>query len=163
MSTPASISAGSRTNRGKRARPKLPRKKSGDGNGIENRTPAQLERQERVFALSVMHGQTVRQIAKLLKIDLGTVLRDIRAEEARRSEELGERREGEKARAVAFYEGVADKALRIAANPKMPGDSGRLTDALKARERIDKIIGLDAPVQMEVGIAAFLDALKPPE
>lgn len=147
---------------------KLPRKppaprKPGSGNGRLFRTPAQLERQERVFNMSVMQGLSARKIAEILQLDSKTVIKDLRSEEARRSEELGDRREAEKARAVAFYEGIANRAISIALSPQMPGDSGRLSEALKARERIDKIIGIDAPVQIEAGLGAFLDALKPKE
>ena len=162
------MSTSNRAPRPPRTLAKLPRKapaprKPGSGNGREFRTPAQLERQECVFNLSVMHGMSVRKIASLLELDYKTVVKDLRSEEARRSEELGERREAEKARAVAYYEAIADRAIRISADPKMPGDTARLTEALKARERIDKILGIDAPVQIEAGLGAFLDALKPKE
>lgn len=51
------------------------------------RTPAQLARQQRVFALSVYEHRTYREIAAELSIALETVVNDARCEQKRRDEE----------------------------------------------------------------------------
>lgn len=136
------------------------------------RTPQQLARQERAFAMSVLGGQSVRDIAAALGIDKDTAAADIRHEEQRRADELGVRRENEKARSVAFYESVADLALKRAAVSdeilvqirdgteceKKVSDRS-YGDAIKARERIDKILGVDAPTRVDLGLQQLLDAL----
>lgn len=116
-------------------------------NGESSRTSRQLERQERVFALSVLSGKTVREIAAELDISAHTVLADLRCEQDRRSEELGERREVEKARAIAFYQHVIAEGLRAADGSL---DAKGLFVAIRARTRIDAILGLDAPEKISV-------------
>ncbi|TAM90621.1 hypothetical protein EPN42_05620 [bacterium] len=164
--------------RATRARPKPPVRKKGDGIGNgkgRTRTPAQLERQERVFELSVMDGKTVRAIAAEVGISQDTVISDLRHEGQRRSDEIAERREVEKARAVSFYSHVAQEGLRLAAEadgveeiggsdeqpPRLVSKAALargLDSAIKARERIDKILGIDAPTKVEVGIEKLLQA-----
>ncbi len=51
------------------------------------RTPAQLARQQHVFALSVYEHKTYREIAAELSIALETVVSDARHEQKRRDEE----------------------------------------------------------------------------
>lgn len=143
------------------------------------RTPVQLQRQERVFDLAVVSGKSYRLIAKELGIALETVVSDMRHEEARRAEELTARRETEKARAVAFYDEVAREGMRLARRSdetvEFGGDGPHagvaspysslargLDAAIKARERVDKILGLDAPTRVEVGLQGLLDALDVP-
>lgn len=138
-----------------------PRRRKGSGNGKDRSrkpTPLQLERQEKVYDLSI-DGYTVRQIAKVMVISQETVITDLREESKRRSAELGERRDDEKARSVAYYEKIARKAVAIATKPKMPGDSGRLADAIKARERIDKVLGIDSPTRIDATVQGLRDAL----
>jgi IS30 family transposase len=137
-----------------------------------------LERQERVFALSVMAGKSARAIALEIGVDRNTVMADLRYESRRRSTELGERREYEKARAIAFYEDIErraivksdlwDEILRqvrdddgadVNAARKTVNDRS-LDIAVKARERIDKLLGLDAPTRVEIGVQALLVAIS---
>ena len=46
-------------------------------------------------------------------------------------------------------------------------DGGKVVDhtldaMLKARERIDKILGIDAPTRIDIGLTSLLEALAPP-
>jgi hypothetical protein len=87
-----------------------------------------------------------------MKLAPSTVVQHLHEEELRRADELVTRRQEEKARAVGFYSIVACKAIGIAERAQQPGDSGRLAEAIKARLRIDRIIGLDAPSRVDVGL-----------
>jgi len=131
------------------------------------RTPAQLERQERAFMLSVTQGKSVREIGAELGIDKDTVASDLRREQDRRAEELGERRENERIRAVAFYESIIGRA--IAQSDRLDallaagkgGFSDRSLDvAIAARTRIDKILGIEAPTRIDPGFDVLLAALE---
>ncbi len=51
------------------------------------RTPAQLARQQRVFALTVYEHKTYREIAAEVGISLETVVNDARCEQKRRDAE----------------------------------------------------------------------------
>lgn len=142
-------------------------------NGKTRRTPQQLERQERVYLLNVVKGMTIRAIAAELGICANTVVADIKCEADRRAAELAERRETERAASVAFYDDIAARALKKSdqydtlvdqalANPEL---AARVTDraldaALQARTRRDKILGLDAPTKVDIGIQSLLDALE---
>lgn len=131
------------------------------------RTPAQLERQEKAYALHI-EGLTYREIAEALKCDKDTVTRDIHAEWERRSSEIEERREFEKARAVNFYERVIGRAMKKSelydtllserAGAKVTDHT--LDSAIKARERIDKILGIDAPTKIDLGLEKLVQALE---
>lgn len=137
-------------------------------NGKERRTVIQKERQEKVF-LRHVGGETIRQIAADLRCSTATVTRDLRAEEARRADELAERRATETARAVAYYEEVARDAKRrgefydeLLAERNGAKVSDHTLDArIQARTRIDKLLGIDAPTKIEVGVQALVDALAP--
>lgn len=131
------------------------------------RTPAQLERQEHAFSLSVMHGKSVREVAAELGCDKDTAAADIRREQDRRAEELGERRENERVRAVTFYEHIIGRAIAQSdRNDALlvagkGGFSDRSLDvAIAARARIDKILGLDAPVRIDPGFDVLLAAIE---
>lgn len=130
------------------------------GGGKTRRTPAQLERQEKVYELSVCYGLTVRQIAATLQISLETVIADLRIEHKRREDEDPDRRARALRESVDFYTNVAREALTIAKKGRMPGDSGRLGDAIKARERIDKLYGNDSPTKIDHGFRELEDALN---
>lgn len=134
-----------------------PRKKPGTGNNKGPRTPQQLERQERVFTLNVLEGKTIRQIAAIEKIDTKTVLKDIRAEAARRAEERSATREHDLEVHLAKLDDLALKALQ---DRLMPG-TGAYGAVAKALEMRAKLLGLDAPTKIDVGIKTFLDALEP--
>ncbi|MDB5069607.1 MAG: hypothetical protein JWM87_718 [Candidatus Eremiobacteraeota bacterium] len=137
------------------------------------RTAQQLERQEKAFLASVIDGKSVREIAAELGVDKDTVVSDIRHEEQRRADENAERREADKARSIAFYETVARRALRRAeisdeileqirdgAECEKKVSDRSFDAALKARERIDKLIGLDAPTKVDLGLQQLMDALE---
>jgi hypothetical protein len=157
------------TNRPKPANARKKKKLlAGNGRGDGRRTPAQLARQERVFALSVIEGKTTRQIAVLEGIDRGTVIADLRHESARRAEDLKANREFEIERALSFYDEIAAMAvLKSKMYDGIARAGGKVVDhsldaALKARERKDKILGIDAPTRIDVGLATLLEALEPP-
>lgn len=136
------------------------------------RTAVQLARQQKCFELSVLGGKTVREIAIELKIDKDTAARDIYAEQVRRRDENAQRVDFESARAIGFYErmiarsmkraDMADTLMASLLDSPQCDESGEkrkgvqwvsdrsLETAMKARERIDKLLGLDAPTKVEV-------------
>ncbi len=133
------------------------------------RTQYQLDRQSECFMLSV-EGWSIRAIAQNKSLACNTVLADIKAEQAVRADQIRERAESEKARSVSFYESVAKRAIRKAEvcdrilDSIASGGDAKLTEkyldtAIKARERIDKILGLDAPTKVEIGIATLIESL----
>ncbi len=130
-------------------------------NGASSRTPRQLDRQERIFNLSVLGRKTVREIAAELDVSTHTVVADLRCEQERRSEELGERREIEKACAVAFYQHIAAEGMRAAeSTPDIKG----LDIAIRARTRIDAILGLNVKTpEVDSRLQLLVDALKLPD
>ncbi len=123
------------------------------------RTPQQLQRQERVFERSVIDGKTVRFIAKEMGIAQDTVIEDIRQESQRRADELAANRETEQARHLSKIEDLYRRSLQLATTP----GTGAMGAASKALEMRAKILGLDAPTRVEVGVAALLDAIDVPE
>ena len=143
------------------------------------RTAQQLERQENVFRMSVVQMKTTREIAKELSISQQTVTSDIRHEAARRADEIKERRAEELARSVSVYQNVQRLALNKGQRydkvvEKMLDGGGEkggrasvtdrtLDSIISAQERIDKLLGLDAPTKVEVGLSALLDALTVPD
>lgn len=159
-----------------RVRKKPPVRRKGDGigngKGKGRRSPQQLERQAKVFEYHVVEANTVRATAKQFSITTDTVISDVRYEAARRSDELAAKREHEKAVAVEFYSGIIRRALKrakvsddildkILSDPFFDAkiSDRSLQDALNARERIDKIIGLDAPTKVDLGLQQLIDAL----
>lgn len=122
------------------------------------RTALQLERQEKIFVLNVIGGKSHREIAALLKIDKKTVASDIKAEAKRRAGEIAERRETEQAMHLARVDGFYFRSMELA----MVAGSGALGAAGKALEMRAKILGLDAPTKVELGLQTLLDALDVP-
>ncbi len=161
-------------------------KKTGNGKGVR-RTPRQLHVQNDVFLDSVLRGLTVRELGVKHDLDPKTVTRYLRAEEARRADELGAQRESERARSVATYMHLFREAMGKSARydeitelalASMRGDVARdddgrprnatnfkftdsaIADAIKARERIDKLLGLDAPTKGDNALERLVDALS---
>jgi|ERR1700677_1240752 len=146
------------------------------------RTSAQLARQEACFKLSVVRGKTVREIASELAITQNTVVADIRCERDRRYHEDTERRDRDTTTAVGFYQEIiamalvrADIALTIlqqiadstgsVKEDKEP--SKRISDryldtAIKARDRIDKLLGLEAPETVQQKLDLIIHGGLPP-
>jgi len=128
-----------------------------------NRTKALREQlQEQAFLLNVIHGKTCREIGKELGIDKDTASKYIRDEEKRRGQELSDARDAHTARAVAFYSAVATKGIKLAEKAEeafMQPLARGLDSAIHARERIDKLLGLDAPTKVDVGLQKLVDAL----
>lgn len=141
------------------------------------RTARQLDRQGRIFERSVVDQVPYRSIAKEFGVCVATVVKDVRHEEARRADELGERREVEKARAIAVYERVILEGFRLAKKAdetvefggEDAGSSGvaapfaslarGLDSVVRARERIDKILGTDAPTKTDLAMEQLLAAM----
>ncbi len=136
------------------------------------RTPRQLKRQEDVFLANVIEGKTVRALAAQFKISQETVISDIRHEEQRRADENASRRETDKARSIAFYERVGSRALKRAevsdeilvqirdgAECEKKVNDRSFEAAIKARERIDKLLGLDAPTKVDLAVQGLVEAL----
>jgi hypothetical protein len=121
----------------------------------KERTAKQLERQEKCFNLSIEQSKSTREIALAMKMSKTTVSDDIRAELLRRHTENASRREYETTRAVAFYERMIALALTFEPDEeneeidkedrikRIPDRS--INTAIKARERIDKLFGLEGP------------------
>jgi transposase len=123
-------------------------------------------------------GFSVRQIAAQLQINKETVLLYIRAERTKRVDDINADREARKAEAIAFYQGIKRRALRmhdtiqhtletISEATNYEGQvriqEHYLSDATKAQERIDKIEGLDAPLKVGGTLRALSEALFVPE
>lgn len=153
------------------------------------RTPQQLARQERSFILSVVEGKSVREIAAELHVDKDTIVKDIRHESERRSAELADQREVEKARSIAVYRHVIKLALakgarydqvvklitgEIEIDPETEEERQKkgtgggkasvtdrtLGDIVAAQTRIDKLLGVDAPTRVDLGLQQLIDALE---
>lgn len=130
------------------------------------RTPAQLKRQESAFMLSVTKVKSVREIGAELGVDKDTITSDLRHEQERRAEELGERREAEQVRAISFYEGIiaaamakSDRLDALLAAGKGGFSDRSLDVAIAARSRIDKLLGLEAPTRVDTSIEMLVAAL----
>lgn len=134
------------------------------------RNPRQLERQNKAYNLHLVDN-SYDTIAAELGVDRKTVMRDIKAEAKLRAAELGERRATEIARSVDLYAEViaragkraklADEILEKIKN----GSEARVTDQslqvmINARERIDKVLGVEAAVKIDVGMQPLLEALN---
>lgn len=126
------------------------------GNGKTRRTAQQLSRQEQVFKLRVLERMTVRQVAAKLKIAPETVTKDERAELELRASEIEDRRATEKAAHLAI---IDDLYLQSMKRKGTPG-TGALGAAAKAVEMRAKILGLDAPTKVDVGLQKLVDALN---
>ena len=121
------------------------------------RNLVQLARQEKAFELVVLAGKTIRQAAAEIGCNPETVLSDLKHEASRREAELGDLRESEKARHLAMVEDLYQKSLTLAA---MPG-TGAIGAAAKALEMRAKLLGLDAPTKVDLGLQTLVEALKP--
>jgi DNA-binding MarR family transcriptional regulator len=127
---------------------------SGQQRGRGNRHDTERKNlQEQAFYLSV-EGKTCREIAKILNIDKTTASKYIRAEEQIRAEELAERRESEKARRIARLQQLSKLAE---SKSDVPG-SGALGACGKFEEMINRILGVDAPTKIDVGLKDLLNA-----
>lgn len=117
--------------------------------------------QEQAFFLNVIEGRSCREIAQILSIDKTTASKYVREETNRRAEELESQRTEETVRALAFYAEVAGLAVEFARE----GEPRGLEIAIRARERIDKIRGLDAAIKVDTSVQELLNALddKRPE
>ena len=119
-----------------------------------------LNRQEQVFEMSVMYGMTVRQIARMLRASLTTIIADLKRETLIRVEAQKAREDHESQIAIEFYTDIARQAQNAARDPVFPGDVSQFGTAVKARERIDRIKGIDAPVRIDAGIDGLVAALS---
>jgi hypothetical protein len=126
------------------------------------RTSKQLERQEKVFNLSVLEDKSYREISAELGIAMQTVVDDMRHEALRRADEIAARRDTELARGIAFYDRAVKKGMQLAEKSTeafMQPLARGLDSAIKARERIDKLLGLDAPTRVDVAVQGLVEAL----
>jgi hypothetical protein len=143
--------------RAKKPAPPVPPDRRAKPSKGRRRTALQLSRQEQVFELSVLQGKTIRQISAQLEITQETVIKDLRAEEARRSEELAAQRENAQARHLGMIDHLFERSMDLRG---IPG-TGALGAAAKAVEMRAKILGLDAPTKVDLGVQALWDALTP--
>lgn len=164
------------------------RKKAGQTGTPRARTPQQLARQARAFQMSVVEDKSIREIAADLGVDKDTINSDIRHEGERRAAELADQRDVEKARSIAVYRHVIKLALakgerydqvvklitgEIEIDPdteqerQKKGTGGgkasvtdrTLGDIVAAQTRIDKLLGVDAPTKVDLGLQQLIDAL----
>lgn len=126
---------------------------------VRKRTERQLARQAQVFELYVS-GKTLIKIARELGIgSLHTVIADIRAESELRAAENAKTRESDTALQLARLDNLYNEAT---GRFDLQGTSA-LPTAAKVLEMRAKLLGLDAPTKVEVGIQTLLNALEPPE
>jgi hypothetical protein len=136
-------------------------------NGKNRRTAVQLERQEKAFLLNVIECRTIRQVAIDLGVSQETVISDIRHEMELRAKENESRREHDTAVSIARYQGVITKAEKKSElYDGIAGAGGKVVDhsldaILKAQERIDKLLGLEAPSRIDLGLSTLLEAIDP--
>jgi len=103
-----------------------------------------------------IEGRTGREIAAKLGIGKNTVTKYVRAEEELRVNELVGRRESEKARRLArLYE-----LSRAALDARWVPASGGLAACARFEEMINRILGVDSPTKIDVGLQTLLDALS---
>jgi hypothetical protein len=153
---------------------KKPGRKKGDGgrnHPERNPTPEQRDLQEKAFYHSI-DGRSTRWIAAELKIGQRQAAEYVRIEERRRADELGERRETQTARSVQTYERIKQRALSksdryddIVEQIRTGQSDAKVNDhtldaAIKAQERIDKVLGIDAPSKVDIGLQSLLESLK---
>lgn len=117
----------------------------------------------RAFLMSIVDGMSTREIGAVLDIDHHTAAKYIREESARRAKSLDATREQMVAEAVAFYDEASSLGIELARKstdaymqPLVKG----LDAAIKARERKDKILGLDAPVKVDMGLQELVNAIN---
>jgi hypothetical protein len=135
------------------------------------RSPKQQLRQIDVYRRHLA-GETIDAIAIDLKVNRKTIMLDLKVEGELRAEELGDRRSTEIARAVDFYTDIIRRCLeraevsdeilvKIRDNYAFEGrvSDRSLQEALNARERIDKVLGVEAAVKIDVGMQPLLAAL----
>jgi hypothetical protein len=124
------------------------------------RTPKQIERQEQVFALSVLHGKSHRAIAATLKVNKKTVSRDIEEEAQRRADEIEHRRDVEQAMHLARIDHLYRRGLDLAGTP----GAGGLAAAGKALEMRARMLGLEKAPPVDDFREQLLRAMegKPP-
>ncbi len=123
---------------------------------VLNRSARQLSRQERAFELSVIEGLTTAQIARELGISEPTVRGDLRAEETLRIAENEETRSAEQVRQLMLVQDVIKEAR---ASRNRPG-TGAFSAMTKGIEMRAKLLGLDAPTKIELGVAQLLEAIS---
>jgi hypothetical protein len=129
--------------------------------------PYIAERQAEAFKMSIW-GKTNQEIADHFGVSYATIARDLAAEGAARSKELEDRRQSEVARHIALCQGVINAAKQkgefydelLSNGGKVSGDR-TLDTIISAEERIARLLGLDAPTKIEIGVAALVEALAP--
>lgn len=106
-------------------------------------------------------GYGVRDIGQALGINKDTASKYVREETERLRERLQSDRDTQAAEAIAFYDEIAVLGIELARKstdafmqPLVKG----LDAAVKARERKDKILGLDAPTKIDLGLQKLFAA-----
>lgn len=120
------------------------------------RTMTQIHRQAQVFEMSVFGDKTYREIAQELGISAVTVVSDMKAEAELRAAGLAQMRGSEQARHLALVERHFIESMAL---KSIPG-TGALGAAAKSLEMRAKVLGLDAPTKIDIGIAGLLEALE---
>jgi|SRR5579862_6183901 len=119
------------------------------------RTPAQLERQARIFELHIS-GKTFREIKAELGITFDTIVSDIRHESALRAEERANVRDEDQAVQLARLDSLySDASKRF----DVPGTAA-LATAGKVLEMRAKLLGLDAPLKIDASLALLAESLS---
>jgi IS30 family transposase len=137
----------------------------------QTRNPKQLLRQEQAFMLN-LQGLSMREVSAKMGISLATIHADIQHEGERRKAENAARRKYDTARAIATYElimrkaydksDLCDQLLREMIDGKLKvgsvGDNS-LSVIIKARSRIDKLLGLEVPGKTDDWMEVVIRAL----
>lgn len=120
----------------------------------KNRTPAQLDRQFKAFSMHIA-GKTHREI--MAELGIGSpkvVVADIRAESELRAKEREAFRDTDREQQLARLDSLYRDA---AGHFSQPGTSA-LPTAAKVLELRAKLLGLDAPLEVNVTVDALMEA-----
>lgn len=123
----------------------------------QSRTAKRRELQEQVYLARVIEHLTVRQVAEKLGIATETVMAYEKAEQVRRVDEIASQREEQQANHLALIDDLHRSAMALRS---VPG-TGSLAAAAKAIEMRAKILGLDAPTRIDIGVQRLVEAFEP--
>jgi hypothetical protein len=146
------------------------RERNGSNRRVGLVTPRQRELREKAFYLHI-EGHSYRAIGQILEIHPDTAGKYVRAEYELRVVEFDKNRDEATFRAWAFYESVKRRAIKRAEAYDAAMGAGTakgLSDnsfmaALKAQERIDKILGVDSPSKLDDSLRRLAEALQEPD
>ena len=108
--------------------------------------PRKRELQIAAYNLYVIDGRSYRSIGEELRIDREVASAYVRLEADRRAAQREHERNAEIERSVSLYNDIAREYRNRMDRPGARGDEGRYV--IQARERVDKLLGLEAPLKI---------------